>query len=868
MDKDHKRPSPSRIAEWVLKRVFPDNGLHTTAGDFEEVFREFAHTRGIFVARLWYWLQIFLSMRPFISGKIYWSAVMIKNYLKMGLRRFNRHRGYTFINMFGLTVGIACCLVIFLYVSDEMSYDKYHDNLDRIYRVGVRISSATTSGEGSAQVCAPVARVLRENFPQVEAVAQAFKVRGGLTERGEKKFYENTRIFADTELFEILTIPFLQGDARTSLDRPYTIVLSERMVKKYFGQQDALGQTISINSRDYEITGIVADSPHNTHFKYDYFISMKTLEGRYPFDAWLLSNFYVYIKLKPNMDITNIAAQMELIGETYIPKEMITPGDKIAYFLQPVADIHLLSHLRNEPEPCMNPFYLYIFSAIGLFVLLIACMNFINLSTARSTKRAKEVGVRKVIGAKRGQLVRQFFGESAVIIVMALLSALILISGILPLVNSISGKTFEKTDLLHPSVLLLMLVLVMFVGFTASAYPSLVLASFQPVKALRANFRSGRRGSSLRKLLVISQFAISIALIAGTLIVYRQINFMKSQYLGFDRNQKIIVPVRGAISIEENYEAVKEAFMQHLSITGASVSSKIPGQRLDRWDTKVIGGGEEQSRVLNHLYVGPDFLKEYRITLVAGRLFNKEMSTDPKETFVLSQTAVEEYGWTPEEALGKRLESIFPATVIGVVEDFHYQGLQTTIEPLAIAWRPEMFRLITLGFTTESLPDTLAFTKRKWEELFPGHPFDYYFLDSYFDRQYQSEERIGKMFTVFTVLGVIIACLGLFGLASFTAEQKTKEIGIRKVLGASVPEILIMLSKEFIKWVLIANVIAWPVIYLAMNSWLENFAYRVNVNLGILIASAALAAAIAFITISYQSLKASLANPVNALRYE
>lgn len=867
MGNNRKRSSPSRLAEWVLKRVFPDNGLYTPVGDFEEVFREIAQKQGIIAARLWYWSQIILSLRPVISGNIYWSAVMIKNYLKMGLRRFNRHRGYTFINMFGLTVGIACCLVIFLYLSDEMSYDKYHNDLDRIYRIGVRIDS-TTTGEGSAQVCAPVARVLRENFPQVETVAQTFKVGGGLTEKGEKKFYEDTRIFAETELFEILTIPFLQGDAQTSLDRPYTIVLSERMAKKYFGKQDALGQIISINSRDYEITGVVADSPHNTHFRYDSFISMKTLEGRYPFDAWLLANFYIYVKFKPNQDIEDIAARMELIGETHIPKEMITPGDKIIYFLQPVADIHLFSHLRNEPEPCMNPFYLYVFSAIGLFVLLIACMNYINLSTARSTKRAKEVGVRKVIGAKRGQLVRQFFGESSVLIIIALVFALILVSGVLPLVNSISGKSFVISDLLHPSILMLSFILVIFVGFTASAYPSLFLSSFQPVKALKANFQSGSKGSALRKLLVISQFAISIALIAGTLIVYRQINFMKTQYLGFDREQKLIIPVRGALSISENYEAVKESFMRHASITGATVSSNVPGQRLDRWDTKVIGGGEEQSRVLNHIYVGPDFLNEYGITLVAGRFFDKKISTDVKETFVLNRSAVEEYGWTPKEALGKRLEGIFPATVIGVIEDFHHLGLQTTIEPLALAWRPPSFNVITLSTATESLPDTLAFAKRQWRELFSGFPFDYYFLDSYFDRQYQSEERVGKMFTVFTVLGVVIACLGLFGLASFTAEQKTKEIGIRKVLGATIPEILLLLSKEFIKWVLIANLIAWPVVYLAMSSWLENFAYRINLNLGILIASALLAAVIAFITVSFQSVKASLANPVDALRYE
>lgn len=798
---------------------------------------------------------------------IYWSGVMIKSYLKTAIRHFSRQKGYTFINMFGLTVGLACCIVIFLYVSDEMSYDKYHTDLDHIYRVVSHVESPTYNA-ASAQTCAPVAQVLRDNFPQVEKVARVFRVNAGLMEKGDKKYYEDTRIFCDPELFQILTIPFLQGDSQTAFDRPYTMVLSDRMAKKYFGQQEPLGQTITLNTRDYEVTGVVADAPHNTHFKYDCFVSMKTLEGRYPFDRWFLSNFYTYVKLNPLADKSEFADLMRSIAHTYAPKELIETNEKINYFLQPVGDIHLFSHLRNEAEPSMNPLYLYIFSAIGLFVLLIACMNFINLSTARATQRAREVGVRKVIGAVRGQLVRQFFGESLVIIILALACALFLVHGILPLVNTIAGKAFTVSALLQPPILIFMVGLVVFVGLAASAYPSFFLSSFQAVKVLKINFQTASKGSGLRKVLVVSQFAISIALIAGTLVVYKQINFMKNQYLGFDKEQKLIIPVRGMISIEENYETVKAAFSQHSSITGAAVSSKVIGQRLGRWDTKQVGEGEDESRVLNHMYIGPDFLNVYKIDLIAGRHFSLEQSTDAKGTFILNRTGAAEYGWSPEDALGKRLESVVAGEVIGVVEDFHYMGLQAAIEPLAIFWGPDYFGTITLNVSTENLTEALAFAENKWEELFPGNPFDYFFLDTYFNRHYQAEERMGKMFTVFTILGVIIACLGLFGLASFTAERKTKEIGIRKVLGASVSGIVLLLSKEIIKWVIIANLIAWPLVYVVMNLWLSNFAYHINVNVGILVSSAFLALAIALITVSYQSIKAACANPVDALKYE
>ncbi|MFC2157864.1 ABC transporter permease [Acidobacteriota bacterium] len=792
---------------------------------------------------------------------------MFKNYLKTAIRHFSRKKGFTFINMFGLTIGLACCVVIFLFVTDEISYDKYHEDIDRIYRIAVRSESPELISS-SATVSAPVAQILSENFPQVEKVAKTLRVAGGLVERGDQKYYENTRIFADPELFDILTIPFLRGNPLTSLDRPGVLVISERMAKKYFGEEDPLGQALIINSRDYEVTGIVADPPPNTHFKYDIFVSMKTLEGRYPFDRWFLANFHVYTKLKAEVDAIDLEGAMAGIADTYAPKDLMRSDESYTYYLQPVADIHLHSHLRNEVEPSMNPLYLYILSAIGLFVLMIACMNFINLSTARSSKRAKEVGIRKVVGANRNQLVRQFLSESLVLIVMALVSAVLLVMLLIPLVNNISGKTFAETDLLSPPLIIFMFILILFVSLAASAYPALFLSAFQPGKVLKVNVLSGLKGSTLRRALVVSQFAISIALIAGTLIMFRQINFMKTEYLGFEKEQKLIIPVRGMLSLEDNYETVKASFSEHSSVVGTAVSSHVIGQRLGRWDTQLVGGGESDSRVLNHLYIGPDFLEEYGIQLIAGRIFSREFGTDRESALILNRRAAAEFGWSPEEALGKDLDSIVSGKVIGVIEDFHYQGLQSEIEPLALFWRAPGFEVLTLSINTEKLNKTLAFAKAKWDEFFSGHPFEYYFLDSYFNREYQSEDKLGKMFTVFTFLGISIACLGLFGLASFTAEKKTKEIGVRKVMGASVSEIIIMLSKEIVKWVLFANLIAWPVVYLVMNLWLENFAYRIDVTIGILTASALIAVSIALMTVSYQSIRAACANPVDALKYE
>lgn len=855
---------PPRLAEKLLRLMFPVKRGHLSVGDFAEAFLEIAQERGHRSARIWYWLQILSSFKALVLGNIYWSLVMIKSYLKIAFRNFKRQKSYTFINMFGLTTGIATCLVIFLFVNHELSYDNFHPDLDRIYRIVV--------GDGepvSATICAPVAQVMQDYFPEVETVGRILATPGGLIGRGELNFYENTRMFADDELFKILDIPFIEGNPETSLDNPATVVINHSMAVKYFGDEPALGKILKINEQDYEVTGVADKLPLNTHFKFDYFIPMQVLEGRYPFERWFLANLYIYIKVKPGTDMAAFSQRIATIARDYAPKELLEDGNISTYSLQPIKRIHLYSHLRSEIQPGLKPLYLYVFSAIGLLILIIACINFINLSTARSIKRAREVGVRKVIGAHRRQLIRQFFGESTVIILAALFFALLLLWAILPFFNSLTDKAFSLVSLLQPAVLGFLAMLIVFVGFAASGYPALFLSAFQPSRVLKLDLPSVHRGAGLRKVLVVSQFIISIMLIAGTLVVFQQVNFMKNEDLGFEKDQKLVLPVRGILDISKNYESVKAAFLQNSGVTGATAASNVPGQITGRWDTELKGAEETLSRALNYIYVDSDYAEEFGLKLAAGRFFKKDMPTDVEETYILNQASVKEYGWaSPEDAVGNNLETWFSGRIIGVVEDFHYQGLHKVIEPLAITLRPSMFDNLILTVGSRNFSKTLDGIKETWERLFPGQPCDYYFFDTAFNRQYLAEERLSKLLSVFTILGVIIACLGLLGLASFTAEQKTKEIGIRKVLGATSREIVLLLTRQFAKWVLVSTLIAWPVTYLIMNRWLENFAYRIQVGIGGLLFSAGVAITIALLTVSYQSFRAATADPVNALKYE
>jgi putative ABC transport system permease protein len=796
---------------------------------------------------------------------------MFMNYLRVAWRNIKRHKGYSLINIAGFAIGMACCLLILIYVHQEVSYDRYHKDGERIYRIAQDIRTPT-SNRVFASVSPMIALTLKTDFPQVEKAARIIPAMSRLVKRGETSFYEDRFMYADQELFEIFTIPFIQGNSHEALTRPLTLVMSERMALKYFGSTNPLGKTLEINQRDYEITGVVADSPENTHLKYDLIASMETLAEWHEMSNWYSNMFYTYLKVKPNVNIEEFSQRISRLADKYVGDRLNSRGVIYHYFLQPLSSIHLHSRIQYDIEPPGNPVYVYIFSLVGLFILLIACLNFMNLLTARSVNRAKEVGVRKVVGAHRFQLIGQFLGESLLVSLLSLGLAMAMAKFAIPLLNNLTGIALSFEKLLSPLILFSLIGGAILVGLAAGLYPAFVLSAFRPVATLKGTLRGSSRSFSLRAILVVVQFAISVFLIIGTLIMYKQFHFMKNQHLGFEKEQKLILPLRGGISIEENYETVKDLFSKHPSIAGATVSSSVPGRRDSSFSIRLVGERDDKVQDMFHMYFDDDFIPDYGIEMVAGRAFQKGMSTDIGGAFLVNEAALKAFGWaSPEEALGKRLQTGYGGRInpiIGVMKNFHYRGLQNEVEPLVMEYYPERFRYITLSIDISKLKEILVFVESQWKALFPGNPFEGFFLDTDFDRQYRADEQVGRIFGIFTLLGLFIACLGLLGLASFMAESRTKEIGIRKVLGASVTKIVLMLSKEFTKWVLLANCIAWPVAYYFMDRWLKNFAYRINIDIVTFLLSGLLVLGIALLTVSFQSFKAARANPVDSLRYE
>jgi len=796
---------------------------------------------------------------------------MLRNYLKIALRNLQRHKGYSFINIAGFAIGMACCLIILIYVRHELSYDRYHKDVERVYRIVIDIREQTAN-RVFALISPTVAPALKAGHPQVEYAARAIPTSSRLVKKEERLYYENLFMYADQELFDIFTIPFIQGSPQDALTRPQTLVISERMTQKYFGNAYPIGKTLEINQREYEITGVVANSPENTHMKYDLIASLETLKDWEEMTNWHSTMFYTYLKLQPEVNVEEFSQKVSRIADKYVGERLANWGSTYHYFLQPISSIHLHSHLRYEIEPPGNPVYVYIFSFVGLFILLIACLNFMNLSTARAANRAKEVGLRKVVGAQKLQLVGQFLGESMLVALLSLGLALVIARFAIPLLNNLTGISLSFDAFLNPAVLFSLVGGAIMVGLAAGLYPAFALSAFRPAVTLKGTMSSGSRGLALRTVLVVAQFAISVVLIIGTFTMYKQFSFMKNQYLGFEKEQKLILPVRGGIDIQENYETVKDIFSKHSSITSATVSSSVPGRAVSNFSIKLVGEEDDKNQSMFHLYFDHDFIPDYGIEMAAGRAFQKGMSTDIRGAFLINEAAVKAFGWSsPEEALGKRLLTgwgVRVNPVIGVTKNFHYRGLQTEVEPLVMEYMPEAFDNITLSLDITNLKESLAFVESQWNALFPGNPFESFFLDADFDQQYRADEKVGSIFGIFTFLGLFIACLGLLGLASFAAQSRIKEIGIRKILGASVAGIVFMLSKQFTKWVLMANIIAWPVAYFAMHSWLQGFAYRVNIGILTFVLSALMALLIALLTVSYQAIKAAVANPVDALRYE
>jgi len=789
----------------------------------------------------------------------------------VAFRNIKRHKGYSFINISGLAIGMACCIMILLWVQDELSYDNYHKDADHIFRVIVDIQTKTGNWV-FAPASAPLAPALKKDFPQVEKAVRFWESSDLLIKYGErKKFYEGDLFYVDPEVFEVFTIPFIKGNPKTALSRPSTFVITEEIAQKYFGNEDPLGKSLTLGNQDYEITGVVKNIPKNSHFKFNFLTSLKQFETLQFMNDWFSTDFYSYIKTKSHVDKKAFEGKIQHFADRYVGDELKKLGAGFTYFLQPIKNIHLHSHLRYELEAPGNVAYIYIFSAIALFVLFIACFNFINLTTARSANRAREVGIRKVVGAYKTKLMKQFLSESVFMSVLALILAIMIISTVLPWFNELSGKELSLITLMNTEALLILIGTALFAGIVAGCYPAFFLSAFRPVVVLRGTMKTGLKGSILRKVLVSFQFAISIVLVLGTMIVYQQLNFMKSQKLGFDKEQMLILPLRGGMQIVQNYETIKSEFTKHSGISMAAVSSSVPGRGIRNFATSLLGESDDKIQSMNYISVDHDFIHTYSIELIAGRAFQRERATDIRRTFMINEAAVKTFGWaSPEEAIGKRIQTGYTTQgeIIGVYKNFHYRSLQFIVEPLVLVINPDWLGAISLKINTKNLQDVLAFTENQRNRLFPKNPFEYFFLDTHFDRQYRSDEQIGQIVFIFSGLAIFIACLGLFGLSSFMAEKRTKEIGIRKVLGSSVSNIVMLLTKEFTKWVIVANIFAWPAAYFIMNKWLQNFAYHTSIKFWVFLLAGGFALIIALLTVSFQSIKAALANPVDSLMYE
>jgi putative ABC transport system permease protein len=786
---------------------------------------------------------------------------MFRNYLKIAFRVLRRYKAYSFINIIGLAIGMATCLLLFLWVQNELSYDRYHEKAERIYRAFLQWE---TEGQVDrfARTPAPLGPALVNEFPDVEKAVR-FGMNRFLISYENKRFYEDV-FFADPEVFDVFTFPLIKGDPKAVLREPHSIIISEEIKDKYFGEEDPIGKIINLDEfRDFKITGVFKIIPPNSHFRFNFLGCFRDYAARH-FDQWGMSNYWTYVLTSKNFNQDKFKEKLPDFVEKYRGKE-VRYKYKVTYPLQSLTSIHLHSDLRGEIEPNSDIETIYIFSAVAFFILLIACLNYINLSTARYASRAREVGLRKVVGASRRQLINQFLGESLLLSFVGLLLAVALAELFLPLFNSLSGKRLTIDYLGNFILLPGLVIIVLFVGLTAGSLPAFYLSALQPVKALKGMLKAGSRVSWLRRSLVVSQFAISIIFIFCTITISNQLSYIRNKKLGFNKEHLVNIPIYDKDALQR-YGTIKNEFLKNPRISGVSASSYFPGKVSGYQNYWYEGMSDRENPMISWIPVDHDFLPTFGIELVSGRNFSRDFPSDVKGAYILNESAVKEIGW--DSPLGKQFKIIEKGTVVGVVKDFHFKSLHQEIEPLVLYLCPEYFEYFSVRISPEAIPQTLAFLKDKWQELVPNQLFQYSFLDEDFDNLYKAEMRLEKIFGIVTSLAIFIACLGLFGLAAFSAEQRTKEIGVRKVLGASVTGIIILLSREFTRWVLVANIIAWPLAYYAMSRWLQNFAYRISVGFWVFLLAAALAFMIALLTVSYQAIKAAIASPVESLRYE
>lgn len=812
---------------------------------------------------------------------------MIKNYFKIALRNLWKFKGFSLINIFGLSMGLACFVLIAMYVADELSYDRYNEKVDRIFRINsdIRFGGTDLNMAVSAD---PMGAVLKKDYPQVEEYARLYSSSGSrLIKKGDEYINEDRITYADSTFLKVFTMPVLAGDSKNFLNEPNTVAITETIARKYFGDvQGAIGKTIETSGANptlFKVTTVLADMPHNSHFIYDFLFSMANVD--YDFGNFLSHNFHTYVLLKPGTDYQLFNKNFDQVINKYIlpqakqymqiesMEDFAKSGNMLKYSLFPIKDIHLHSSRTVELGVNGNIQYVYIFSAVALFILLIACINFMNLSTARSAGRAKEVGIRKVLGTEKKALIGQFLTESTL---MAFISTLLAISIIwisMPWFNTMAGKQLEFTILFKPQYILFLFSLPIVIGILAGSYPAFYLSAFQPISVLKGKLNAGSKKNGLRNFLVVFQFATSIILIIGTIIVYQQLKFIQNTNLGFNKDQVLVVNNPGIRG--ENREVFKNEIAKLSGIKSASFAGYLPVSNSSRNDNTFSPDAvmnEKNGFNMQSWSVDYDYIPTLGMEIIKGRNFSKEYGSDSAAIIINESTAAV---LGPDEPIGKYLytndggspNSTTALQIIGVVKNFHYESLRKNVGPLSMRLGNNRWAS-AYRVDTKDINQLVKNIELKYKEMAPGMPFSYQFLDDSFDEMYREDQRIGQVSLNFAFLAILIACMGLLGLATYTMEQRTKEIGVRKVLGATVANIVKMLSKDFLMLVSISIVIAVPIAWFGMYKWLQEFAFRMDMSIWIFIAAGVVALLIAFITVSFQAIKAALMNPIKSLRTE
>ncbi len=871
-----KRKNTPIIATWLFKIILPGNDLEYLLGDYETVYKYISDKNGSISAWLWYWSQLFKSAPTYIFLFLYWRVSMFKNYLKIAIRNIIKYKGYTFINITGLAVGMACCIFILAYIIDEISFDRFHEKADNIYRVTTKgiISGRTIE---VATIPAPMAKAMVNDFPEVLDAVRFRSFGNVIVSYKDKQYFESEFLYTDNSIFDIFSFNLILGDPETALKTPYTVVITQEIAHKYFGNENPVGKIIRLdNSEDFSITGVIDKVPLNSSLNFGMLASFETLYKSRPDDmGWVGWNYQTYILLKDGIDYRSFDNKFKSFNDKYIGAIMKQIGGEVYNYLQPLTSIHLHSNMEFELDTNSDIKYVYAFAAIAIFILLIACINFMNLSTARSANRAKEVGLRKVVGANRSMLINQFLGESVILAFLSLVFAIGLVASTKTYFNNLVGREIPINILSDPLIIGGSLIIIIFVGLIAGSYPAFFLSRFKPSSVLKGDLNKGARSSRFRSVMVVFQFAISIALIIGTTIVSNQLDFMRNTRLGFNRNQQLVIKITDD-EVEDKLKIIKSTMLKIKGVESVSGSGMVPGE--GSFSTNVYypeGFPTDQSVLMQNFEIDENFLDTYNVELSAGRGFLPDISTDKENSLLINETAAKKLNW--DNPVGKTIYVFTsnqdmserkPMTVIGVIKDIHHRSLHHVVEPTIIDYSPDSADRITLKLKTQHISETMASIEEQWKKIAPSHPFDYFFLDDYYNSLYRSEEQLSEIFSVFTMFAIIIGCLGLFGLVSFAAEQRTKEIGIRKALGSSVTSIMMILCKEFFILVIIANIFAWPFAYFMMKKWLESFPYQTDLQLFTFFVAGLTALFIAILTVSYRSLKAALTNPVESLRYE